>query len=274
MNDQRPTCWPCSADSSRNAGPSPRSLRNAETGVSQSSTNECVTGIRLWSPWRARASSRLGDTSRTSPTAGNQHLLGVGEAEPAALEQHRQVVEDVGRLLGHALVALLPRGAGDLLGLLLHLLADERRVVEQPHRVRARGALGRPLAQRALQAGQNLVRRGGGVAVVEARALAGVARRTGGVGRGPPPRGGRGVAVVEARALAGVARRTGGLDERQHRVGVAVVAKRLDRLRVARRRALVPQLAARAAPQVQLARLARASHGLLVHVRERQDLAG
>ena len=54
MNDQRPTRWPCSADSSRNAGPAPRSLRKAETGVSQSSTNVCRTGTRLCS----RASAR------------------------------------------------------------------------------------------------------------------------------------------------------------------------------------------------------------------------
>ena len=37
MNDQRPTRVPCSADSSRKAGPAPRSFRKAETGVSQSS---------------------------------------------------------------------------------------------------------------------------------------------------------------------------------------------------------------------------------------------
>src|SRR3954462_5983879 len=99
MNDQRPTCWPCSADSSRNAGPSPRSFRKALTGVSQSSMKECVTGIRLWSPWRARASSRLGTTSRCSATAAKEHLLGVGQAEPAALEQDRQVIQDVGGLV-------------------------------------------------------------------------------------------------------------------------------------------------------------------------------
>src|SRR3954470_14908931 len=98
MKLQRPTRWPCSADSSRNAGPSPRSFRNADTGVSQSSTNECVTGTRLWSPASARAASRLGETSRTSPTAANQHLFGVCQAEPAAAEQDGEVVEDVGRL--------------------------------------------------------------------------------------------------------------------------------------------------------------------------------
>src|SRR5919112_2771645 len=135
MNDQRPTRWPCSADSSRKAGPSPRSLRKAETGVSQSSTNVWWTGMTLWSPVSACASLREGVTSRCSATAANQHLLGVGQAEPAAAQEHGEVVEDVGRLLGHALVGLLARGPRHLLGLLLHLLADVRRVVQEPDRV-------------------------------------------------------------------------------------------------------------------------------------------
>src|SRR5215217_6426949 len=116
MNDQRPTRWPCSADSSRNAGPAPRSFRNAETGVSQSSTNVCVTGTRLC----AAASSR---TSVSAATA-TQHLLGLLEAQAAGAQQHSEVVEDVGGLLGHALVALVTGGARDLLGLLLDLRAD------------------------------------------------------------------------------------------------------------------------------------------------------
>src|SRR4051795_6228499 len=122
MNDQRPTCWPCSADSSRNAGPSPRSFRNAETGVSQSSMKLCVTGTRLWSPVSASVSSSVGRTSRVSATAANEDLLGVLEREAARPEQHREVIEDVGGLLGHALVGLLARRAGDLLGLFLDLL--------------------------------------------------------------------------------------------------------------------------------------------------------
>src|ERR671932_271744 len=95
MNDQRPTRWPCSADSSRNAGPEPRSFRNAETGVSQSSMNVSQTGTRLWV---------------LSATPGSEDLLGVGQAEPARAQQHGEVVEHVGGLLGHALVALLARG--------------------------------------------------------------------------------------------------------------------------------------------------------------------
>src|SRR3954464_2576438 len=214
MNDQRPTCWPCSADSSRNAGPSPRSFRKAETGVSQSSMKLCVTGIRLWSPWRARAACRVGVNSRCSATAAKEHLLGVGEAQPAALEQHRQVVEDVGGLLGHALVGLLAGSARDLLGLLLDLLADERRIGQELGGVRALGRVLGPVMERSLQARQRLVRE--------------------------RPR----VAVEEAGALARVAGGPGGLDQRQHRVVVAVEAQRLDRLRVARRRSLAPELVA------------------------------
>src|SRR4051794_2598711 len=119
MNDQRPTRWPCSADSSRNAGPAPRSLRNADTGVSQSSTNVCHTGTRLNSRAASRAVSRSGETC--SATAGTQRLLGVGERQAAGAQQHGEVVEHVGGLLHHALVGLLAGGAGDLLGLLLHL---------------------------------------------------------------------------------------------------------------------------------------------------------
>src|SRR5919107_2260835 len=134
MNDQRPTRWPCSADSSRKAGPAPRSWRNAETGVSVSSMKVSVTGMTLW-----------------SAATAIEHPLGVGEAEPAGVEQDGQVVEHVGGLLGHALVGLLARGAGDLLGLLLHLLADARRVGEQLGGVGARGGARRALGDRALE---------------------------------------------------------------------------------------------------------------------------
>src|ERR671933_1981112 len=120
MNDQRPTRWPCSADSSRNAGPEPRSFRNAETGVSQSSMNVSHTGTRL---------------CVRSATPGKEDLLGVGEAEPARAQQHGEVVEHVGGLLGHALVALLARRARDLLGLFLDLLPHRLRLSQERRRV-------------------------------------------------------------------------------------------------------------------------------------------
>src|SRR5690349_21749248 len=149
MNDQRPTRWPCSADSSRNAGPAPRSFRKAETGVSQSSTKVCQTGTRLYSAAASRTDSSPGDTS--SATAGSEHLLRVGEREAAGAQQHGQVVEDVGRLFGDALVGLLAGRAGDLLGLFADLLADERRVGEQLGRVGAAGvAAGGAVGDRAL----------------------------------------------------------------------------------------------------------------------------
>src|SRR5918998_3379667 len=88
------------------------------------------TGTRLCRAESSRTSSRLGRTpsfSSFSAATPTQHLLRVGEAQPARAEQHGEVVEHVGGLLGDPLVGLLPRGTGDLLGLLLHLLADERR---------------------------------------------------------------------------------------------------------------------------------------------------
>src|SRR5215207_8491633 len=141
MNDQRPT-RPCSADSSRNAGPSPRSLRNAEIGVSQSSTNVWRNGMRLCS----RASSRTSSSEGVTCTAGAggaseaaigsaaarvEHALGVGEAQTAAAQQDGEVVDDVGGLVRDALVGLLAHRAHDLLGLLLHLLAGELGICEQ-----------------------------------------------------------------------------------------------------------------------------------------------
>src|SRR5918992_511188 len=90
MKDQRPTRCPCSADSSRNAGPAPRSFRKAETGVSQSSTNVWRTGTRLWSAARARTSSSDGPaprrSSRSTSAKATQHLLRRGGLELAAVE--------------------------------------------------------------------------------------------------------------------------------------------------------------------------------------------
>src|SRR5664279_1927420 len=130
MNDQRPTRWPWSADSSRKAGSpgaSARSFRNAETGVSQSSMKLWRSAIRLWSRESSRARSRLGSsagagagTSRagcaadalgspwSSPAARGttaiEHPLGVQERASAAAQEHEQVVDDVLRLFIDALV--------------------------------------------------------------------------------------------------------------------------------------------------------------------------
>src|SRR6187200_2559563 len=156
MNEKRPTRWPCSADSSRKAGNSgcePRSLRKAETGVSRSSMNVWRRATRLCSRASARTSSRLGSTRSAAGSAATvkQDLLGVGQRAPAAAQQHGEVVEDVRGLLVDARVVLRGRGAGDLLGLLADLRADPQRVVEELDGVRARRALSRPRAQRALE---------------------------------------------------------------------------------------------------------------------------
>src|SRR3954447_26908832 len=145
MNDQRPTFWPCSADSSRNAGPAPRSFRNAETGVSVSSMSVCVIGISRWPGWlpaRIRTSSSDGVTfpmtAVRSAAAAIEHLRGVRQRQAARRQQHLEVVQDVGGLLGHPLVGLLAHGARDLLGLLAHLVAGEARIGEQLGGVRGR----------------------------------------------------------------------------------------------------------------------------------------
>src|SRR4051794_38436601 len=173
------------------------------------------TGTRLCSRARARTSSRLGATGSAAGAAGTtiEDLLRVGQAAVAAVEEDRQVVEDVGRLLVDAVVGLLARGTRDLLGLLLDLRADARRVVEELDGVGAVGAGFLALGGGFFELGEGLLRR---------------------------PR--LGLAIVEARSLAGVARGTGGLDECEQRVAVAVEAQGLDVLDVARRRALVPQL--------------------------------
>src|SRR4051794_16807962 len=249
MNEYRPTRWPCSADSSRNAsdcGSVPRSLRNAATGVSQSSMKLWRTGTRLCSRASARTSSRPGETGSAAGSAATaiEHLLRVGQAAVAAVEQDRQVVEDVRRLLVDAVVGLLARGARDLLGLLLDLRANAWRVVEELDGVRALRPLALAIGERPFERRQRLVR----------------GRRLG-------------LAVVEARPRAGVARRAGGLHEGEQGVAVAVEPQRLDRLDVAARRALVPQLVARAAPEVQLAGLTRLRHRLGVGVGQGEDLS-
>ena len=74
----------------------------------------------------------------------------------------------------------------------------------------------------------------------------------------------------EARDRARVARRPRRLDPHEERVAVAVVPQLDDAQRVARRRALVPQLLPRAAPEPRFAGLARQPLGLRVHPREHE----
>src|SRR5437763_239379 len=115
-NDQRPT-WPCSADSSRNAGPPPRSFRKAETGVSQSSTKRSRTGTTFPSTASSRAVSRSGSRRRGSISAATliEDLHHLGLADAARDQQHAEVVEHIRSLLGDALAALLAGRARYLL---------------------------------------------------------------------------------------------------------------------------------------------------------------
>src|SRR3954454_905894 len=150
MKLQRPTRWLCSADSRRNAGYCglcPRSFRNAETGVSQSSMKRLRSAITLCSRASSRTSSSDGSTpsEADSTAAAIEHLLGVGKRAVAPAQQDRQVVQDVCGLVVHPLVGLLARGARVLLGLLGDLLAGQLRVVEQPHGAGALRALRLPI---------------------------------------------------------------------------------------------------------------------------------
>jgi len=137
------------------------------------------------------------------------------------------VIDDVSGLFVDSLVALLTHRAHDLCGLLLNLCSGARSIVEQLDSVGPGRPLERALGERPLERRQHLVR---------SRRLE--------------------LAAVKAGALARVAGRTGGLNEGEHRVAVAVDAQRAHGLRVAARRTLVPELIARATPEVKLAGLA------------------
>src|SRR4051812_36112094 len=132
-NDQRPKRCPCSADSSRNDGPSPRSFRYAETGVSVSAMKVWRSGTSVCSRASSRTSSSDGPTSSPAPSAATaiEDLERVREGQAPRGHQHVEVVEHVSGLLAHALVRLLARGAHHLLRLLLDLLPGERGVRQQ-----------------------------------------------------------------------------------------------------------------------------------------------
>ncbi len=79
--------------------------------------------------------------------------------------------------------------------------------------------------------------------------------------------------VVEAGRRAGVTRDTGLVHLHQNRIAVAIQGHRPHRLGVAAGRALVPQLAARAAPEPGLPALEGALQRVAVHVRQGQHAA-
>src|SRR5207302_1604165 len=207
------------------------------------------SAIRLWRSASSRACARSGSTWSPSiagsATALIEHLLDAGEHAATACEQHEQVVDQVGSLLLDTLIGLFASRARELLGLLHDLLPDALRIGEQLGRVGAAGSRAGALCDRALEHRQNLMRSG---------------RLQ--------------LAAVKAGAFARVAGRAGGVHERQQRVAVAVKSQLPDALRVAARGALVPLLLARAAEEVQFPRGARARECLLVHVGERENLAG
>ena len=121
------------------------------------------------------------------------------------------MVQEVGRLLRHALVGLLGPGSRNLGRLLPHLLADPGGLAEKLNRVGAGGTLALPRGKGPLERRQGLVCGRKWLAL-----------------NGGPVRGGFGGAVeipVEAGSLARVAGGAHGLDERDDGVAVAVLSK-------------------------------------------------
>src|SRR4051795_2235259 len=141
-NDHRPKRWPCSADSSRNDGPAPRSFRYAETGVSVSAMKVWRSGTSVYSRASSRTSSSDGPTSIPASSAATaiEDLERIRQRQASRGQQHVEVVEHVGGLLALTLGRPRPRGPGDLLGLLLPLGPREGGIGKQARRVALVGA--------------------------------------------------------------------------------------------------------------------------------------
>ena len=138
--------------------------------------------------------------------SGDGHRAPAPRLQPSLApgDQHQQVVENVSGLLVDALVGLLACGA-----------CRPPRPPPAPSRLRAAGHRGaRPCRSPRAARG---------------RAARGCARAQEALRTAPRLE----LAVVEARTLARVAGRSGGLDEREQRVTVAVHPQRAHRLRVA-----------------------------------------
>src|SRR3954471_23856042 len=106
--------------------------------VWRSGTSECSLAS-------ARPSSSEGVSSRSLTATAIQHLVRVAQLHAALGHQDGQVVEHVGGLLGHALVALAPGRARHLLGLLADLPAYQLAVGEQPRGIAVLGCGRAPL---------------------------------------------------------------------------------------------------------------------------------
>src|SRR5207302_7705308 len=174
------------------------------------------------------------------PRSGVQLLEHPVEGELPGFEQHQEMIEQVRRLAREARPVLAGGGDHRLDRFFADLLGDlGHAFLEQPRRVGARGFVAGALGDRA---GEPRERTAGRLAEAGGRAR------------------------VTGRPLL--------THDVQHRVAIAVHADVFDGLRVTRCRALLPQLAARAAAVVGLAGRARPFQGLAVGVRHHQHLPG
>ena len=204
--------------------------------------------IRLCSAASARACSRLGVTgssvSSALPAALIEHPLDVAERAASGGQQDHQVVDQVARLF-----------------------VDARSDSSRAARVTSSAS---SMTFSAMRVGLASSARCMSPAGARAPARPGFAAARAALVR----RRGRQLSAMKAAALPGVTRWARGLHEGEQAVAVAVNAQRAHRLHVAAGFALVPRTLARATPQVQLARLARARERLLIHVGEHQHLSG
>ena len=160
------------------------------------------------------------------------------------MQQGGEVEQQVGSLFVNARVAFLEDRAPDLLGLLADFCSAKFGVGKQLDAIGARRLLASAVDENALERRQRLVR---DFAFADA--------------------------VEEAAALAGVAGRAGRRNDCQQSVAVAVEPQGNDALSVARCRPLMPQLASRTAPKVQLAATESERDSFSIRICEHQDLA-
>ena len=188
---------------------------------------------------------------RRSCAAPLQHPQHIVELHAGSGTRDQHMVDEVGRFVGGRRCILCPACERQLDGFFTELLEPQVLVRQQA----------RSVALPCLR----------------------VARRNGSAPRvfhGGPPRSnhvgecGQRRPSVEAALCTRVTRGSCRLDERKHRVAVAVGVQRDQPLRIAARRALVPQLTAAARPEPHLTLLERALERRTIRMREHQYCTG
>src|SRR5690606_635707 len=203
-------------------------------------------------PRASAVSARLFGVAALLRAAGEHRQQGA-DLEPAQTEADQEVIEDVGGFVQNAVVGFGGEGAGVLVRLLAHLLADLfGAAVEEAAGVAALGGARRALAEDALEG----LKEGLGL---DGLALDGAIRTQ---------------ATEEAARTAGVTGGTLGIDEQDEGVGVAVGVDGVDAEDVAAALTLRPERAAAPAEEGGVAGAERLLERFAIHVRDHAHLAG